>query len=143
MAELRITEEEMRYISLFETLTGISPKDCFVDGENGRVVYVVKKGMAGLAIGRGGSTVERVRKALGMNVEIVEHSEDLEEFIHNLFMPVKPRRIRDVRRGGKRIIYVEVSPTEKGIAIGKNGRNIQKVRHILRRHHAVDDVIVV
>jgi len=143
VAELRITAEEMRYISLFETLTGISPKDCFVDEENGRLVYVVKKGMAGLAIGRGGSTVERVRKATGMSVEIVEYSENLEEFVQNLFMPVKLRRIRDMRRGNKRIIYVEVPPTDKGIAIGKNGRNIQKVRHLLKRHYPVDDVVVV
>ncbi len=143
MAELRITAEEMRYISLFETLTGVTPKDCFVDEENGRLIYVVRKGMAGLAIGRGGSTVERVRKATGMNVEIVEHSDNMGEFIQNLFMPVKLKKIRDVKRGSKRIIYVEVSPTDKGIAIGKNGRNIQKVKHILRRHYPVDDVVVV
>jgi N utilization substance protein A len=143
VAELRITAEEMRYISLFETLTGVTPKDCFVDEENGRLIYVVRKGMAGLAIGRGGSTVERVRKATGMNVEIVEHSDNMGEFIQNLFMPVKLKKIRDVKRGSKRIIYVEVSPTDKGIAIGKNGRNIQKVKHILRRHYPVDDVVVV
>ena len=48
---IKFTTTEMKYIALFESISGASVKDCIVDEEQGRVIFVVKKGDIGAAIG--------------------------------------------------------------------------------------------
>ena len=43
---------------------------------------------------------------------------------------------------GKRIAYVEVPTKEKGLAIGRDGKNIEKVKKLSLRHHNINDVII-
>lgn len=38
-----LTEDEMRYIALLESVTCASGRDCVVDDEHGRVLYVVDR----------------------------------------------------------------------------------------------------
>jgi N utilization substance protein A len=40
------------------------------------------------------------------------------------------------------LAYVEVSNKDKGLAIGRNGKNIEKVKLVAKRHHDIDDVIL-
>lgn len=44
------------------------------------------------------------------------------------------------RRLGRVIAHVKLPQEEKGKAIGKGGRNIQLLRMLAKRHHAVADV---
>ena len=57
---IKFTANEIRYIALFENMTGAMVKDCIIDDEHGKVTFVVKNGDMGLAIGKGGSTVSKV-----------------------------------------------------------------------------------
>ncbi|MEM4934010.1 MAG: KH domain-containing protein, partial [Desulfurococcaceae archaeon] len=61
-------------------------------------------------------------------------------------LALTPARVTDMklvtRPDGTRILYVAVHPSDKAIAIGKGGKNIQKLRLILKRHFGVDSVIV-
>ena len=42
------------------------------------------------------------------------------------------------------MITVEIKiPKEKGIAIGKNGRNIQKTRLLTFRHFGIEKVVII
>ena len=50
---IKFTSTEMRYIALFESVTSAGVKDCIIDEEQGRVLYVVNEGQVGVAIGRG------------------------------------------------------------------------------------------
>ena len=43
---------------------------------------------------------------------------------------------------GKRIAYVEVPTKEKGLAIGRDGKNIEKVKKLSLRHHNINDVVI-
>lgn len=142
MSEVRLSTEGIRYIALFESLTGARAKDCFEDTENNRLIFVVKSGDMGLAIGKGGDRVNRVKKTIGKNVEIIEHSEDPVEFVKNAFHPVSIKNVNIVVKDSKRIAYVEVNTKEKGLAIGREGKNIEKVKNLSLRHHSIDDVII-
>jgi len=113
VGEIRLTTEGVRYIALFESLTGATARDCVDEGD--RVLYVVRTGDMGLAIGRNGEHINRVKKSIG---------------------------VERVVRGGRRIVYVDVPPNEKGLAIGRDGRNIEKMRMLAQRHHNIDDVII-
>jgi N utilization substance protein A len=96
----------------------------------------------GLAIGKGGDRINRVKKAVGRHVEVIEHSEDPVEFVKNAFHPVSIKNVNITVKDDKRIAYVEVLTKEKGLAIGRDGKNIEKVKKLSLRHHNIDDVII-
>ena len=43
---------------------------------------------------------------------------------------------------GKKKVLVTVDPQDKGVAIGKAGRNVARARMILKRYFDIDSVIV-
>ena len=136
---VKLSAESIRYLTLFENLTGASVKDCIILDD--RVIFVVKKGDMGIAIGKGGINVERARELIGKRIEIVEYSDDPVEFITNIFKPIKVT-VKLTDRKGKKIAQVFVSPELKGIVIGKGGKNINKAKELARRHHDIEDIIV-
>lgn len=140
MSEIKLTTEGLRYLSLFESLTGAMARDCII--EDDRIMFVVKPGDMGMAIGKNGANIDRVRKTLDKQVEVIEFNEDAKKFIKNLFQPATIKKVSIQSRGNKRLAYVEVTNRDKGLAIGKNGRNINKVKMLAQRHHSLDDVII-
>jgi N utilization substance protein A len=141
-SEVKLSTDGIRYIALFENLTGARARDCYEDSENNRLLFVVKNGDMGLAIGKGGDNINRVKKAIGKHIEIIEHSDDPAEFVKNAFHPVLVKNINISVTDGKRIAYVEVPTKEKGLAIGRDGKNIEKVKKLSLRHHNINDVII-
>jgi N utilization substance protein A len=39
---IKLTSREMRYIALFESITGATVKDCVVDNDLNRIIFIVK-----------------------------------------------------------------------------------------------------
>ncbi|MGA7076127.1 MAG: NusA-like transcription termination signal-binding factor [Halobacteriota archaeon] len=142
MTEVKLTTEGIRYIALFESLTRAVARDCYIDDENDRVIFVVKKGDMGLAIGKNGNNINRVKRSIGKHVEIVEFSGDVDEFVANTLQPVSVKKVHVVSKENKKLAYVEVMSKDRGIAIGKNGRNINKAKVLAQRHYGLDDVII-
>ncbi len=136
---IKLGEEELKTIATFENLTGAIVKDCII--EENRIIIVVKKGDAGLAIGRGGINVKRASQILGKKIEIVEHSEDPVEFIRNIFMPYRVLNVRIIEKGGKKIARVEVDIKDKSLC--RTEKNLKKAKILAKRHFDIDDVIVV
>jgi len=136
---VKLSAESIRYLTLFENLTGASVKDCLVYDD--KVVFVVRKGHMGVAIGKAGINVERAKELIGRRIEIIEHSDDPAEFIANIFKPIKVN-VRLMDKSGTKIAQVSVSPDLKGIVIGKGGKNINKAKELAKRHHDIEDVIV-
>jgi N utilization substance protein A len=135
-----LSTEGLRYIALFEELTKATVKDCIID--DGRIIYVIKAGDMGAAIGKNGDHINRVKKTVDKHIDLVEYSDEPAEFIKNAFSPVTVRSVNIVDRNNKRLAYVEVSNKDKGLAIGRDGKNIEKVKLVAKRHHDIDDVIL-
>jgi transcription termination/antitermination protein NusA len=142
MTEVKLTTEGIRYIALFESLTRAVARDCYIDDENDRVIFVVKKGDMGLAIGKNGTNINRVKRSIGKHIEIVEFSGDVDEFVANALQPVSVKKVQVVTKESKKLAYVEVTSKDRGIAIGKNGRNIHKAKVLAQRHYGLADVII-
>ena len=140
MGEIRLTAESIHYIALFENMTRAKILDCIPEEE--RLVYVVKQGDMGLAIGKNGENINRVKKTLDKSIELVEYSEDPVTFLKNAFGPVSLSSVNIMNKNSKRLAYVEVPNKEKGLAIGRNGKNIEKVKMLVRRHHDIEDVFL-
>jgi len=140
---IKITSTEMRYIALFESVTGASVKDCIIDEEQGRVIFVVNEGHVGVAIGKGGRNIHTLETMTGKKHEIIEYSEDPAQFIKNALKPAVVREVRITERpDGKTMAVVNVNPRDKGVAIGKNGRNAERLRFLAKRYFQIQNVSI-
>jgi N utilization substance protein A len=140
---IKITSTEMRYIALFENISGASVRDCIVDEEQGRVIFIVKEGEIGAAIGRGGRNIHLLEKMTGKKHEIIEFSEDPVQFIKNALKPAMVKEVRITERpDGKTMAVVNVNPRDKGVAIGKNGKNAERLRLLTKRYFQIQNVSI-
>ena len=78
LSNIKITENEMKYMALLENMTGATIVDCIIDDDEDTVIFAVKKGEVGMAVGRGGEKIKRFRRMTNKNVEIFEHIDDPE-----------------------------------------------------------------
>jgi N utilization substance protein A len=141
---IKFNANEIRYIALFESMTGAMVKDCIIDEENGKVTFVVKNGDMGLAIGKKGATVTKVQNAVDKGVEIVEHSEDVTEFMKNIFSPAQIKGVKVLQKeGGEKIATILTDGgTNKRLAIGKNGINIERAKLLAKRQHNISNIVL-
>ncbi|MGO9643226.1 MAG: NusA-like transcription termination signal-binding factor [Candidatus Bathyarchaeia archaeon] len=137
-SRIKITGEEMRLIALFENITGATANDCIIDTD--RIIFVAKPGEMGLAIGKGGKNINMLRKMTGKPIEVVEFGDTIDELVKNSLAPAKIKEIRITERPDRKIVVVEVDPKDKALAIGKNGRTIDKTRMLAKRYYQIDHV---
>lgn len=139
---IRLKGDEMRLIALFESITGATSKDCLIDEENDRVILVTKKGEMGLAIGKAGRNINTLRKMTGRQIEVVEAADEPEQLIRNSLAPAQVRTVRITEKPDSKIAVVEVETRDKAIAIGKNGKTIDKARLLAKRYFNIEHVII-
>jgi N utilization substance protein A len=143
MPDIRLTEEEIRYATLFESITGVTPIDVVIDNEYSRIIFVVQKNQAAFAVGKGGSHLKMLRNIVGKDVEIVEAGESPEELIKNSLYPAKVIMVKVTKApSGSKVAITTVAPEDKGIAIGKNGRNIARAKMLAKRYFDIEKIIL-
>jgi N utilization substance protein A len=129
--ERTIGFKERRYIEELRILTKSTAIDCLIDERFDRIIYIVRPGDMGLAIGKKGENIRRMQKVLGKKIEMVEYSENPDDFIANMFRPALLSSVEKDEAGRVRVILQKRS--ELGIAIGKGGANVEKARLLFRR----------
>ena len=140
---IKFGANEIRFIALFENMTGAMVKDCIIDDDNNKVTFVVKQGDMGVAIGKRGSTVSKVQKAVDRGVEVIEFNEDPAQFIRNILSPAELQNvIFSTKKSGEKIATVTTDNTNKRIAIGKNGINIERAKLLANRLHNIENIIL-
>jgi len=137
-SRIKLTGEEMRLIALFENITGATANDCIIDSD--RILFVAKPGEMGLAIGKGGKNINMLRKMTGKPIEVVEFADTVDGLVKSCLAPAKVKEIRITERPDRKIVVVEVDPKDKALAIGKNGRTIDKTRMLAKRYYQIDHV---
>lgn len=144
MTEIKLTSDELRLMSLFQSITSATARDCIVDDRMERVIFVVNKGQMGLAIGKGGSTIKQLQNVVGKKVELVEFSDDPAEFIRNMLNAdmVNDVRISDRNDGTKQAVVI-VDQRKKGAVVGREGRNAEKARLLAKRYFQISNVLIV
>jgi N utilization substance protein A len=129
--ERTIGFKERRYIEELRILTKSTAIDCLIDERFDRIIYIIRPGDMGLAIGKKGENIRRMQKVLGKKIEMVEYSENPDDFIANMFRPALLSSVEKDEAGRVRVILQKRS--ELGIAIGKGGANVEKARLLFRR----------
>ena len=140
--KIHLTNEEMRYMALFESMTGATSEDCLIDKKNRRIIFIAKKGEMGLAIGKKGMNIDSLRKMTGQQIEVVENADTPEELIKNSLYSARIMSIRITENPERKMAVVEIEPKDKAKAIGKNGKTIEKTRMLVRRYFQIDHVVI-
>ena len=134
--DITLTNQEMRFIAVAEGYIKTRIIDCLNDSQ--RLTFVVEKGKLGKAIGKNAKNLTQLQKIFKKDVKFIEFDDHIEQFIKNLF---KPYELTNIEITNQRI-QVEVKPSDKGKAIGKNGHNINSIRQIAKRHHEIEQLKV-
>ena len=133
----------MKTMNIFSNVTKISAKDCVIDKKLDRIIFVVRRGAVGTAIGRSGLNIKKLKSMLAKDIEIVEDDEDPERFIKNALVPASVEKVVVVRRKNKpNLAFVTIKQGQRGLAIGKDGRNIERARLLAKRHFDIENVII-
>jgi N utilization substance protein A len=135
--KVTLSDTERRFLALFEDETGATARDCLVADD--RVVVLVAAGEMGRAIGPGGKHVRDLETKLDRSVHLVEDADTAEAFVESTLAPAAVRHVT-ISEQDDRVAYVEVPEEDRGVAIGKDGRNIETARELARRHYDVDDI---
>jgi len=140
-----LSDAARRYIALFEEETDATARDCLVPDEEGsvegddRVVFLVKPGDMGKAIGSGGETVRELERQLGTEVTLVEDADTAEAFVANALAPAAVYNVT-ISEDDDTVAYAEVDDDDTGVAIGEGGRNIAVAERLAERHHGIDSI---
>jgi N utilization substance protein A len=142
--KIKLTSNELRLMSLFQSVTSVTARDCVVDDKMDRVIFVINKTQMGLAIGKGGATIKQLQNVVARKVELVEYSDDVSEFIGNILNSSMINEIKiDERSDGTRQALVVVDAKKKGIVVGREGRNAEKARLLAKRYFQISNVFII
>lgn len=131
-----LSHEDLQIIGLVENRTGAKIMDVITS--DSAIVFLVNKGDLGKAIGKEAVNLHRLKMELKKVVEFLEYSDNLEEFIRNLFKPVQVTKIDFFDENRK--VLLEVDPENKGLAIGKGGEKINRARLLVDRYYSVKEL---
>lgn len=140
MEDITFNEKTLRYVSLFEEVTGTKVKDCIDIPE--KVIFLVKPGEIEKAIGKAGKNVTKVSNKIDRNVHVIEYAEEPKKLLKNIFYSYGVKDVTLEEKNGVQHGTVEVKPENKARAIGKNGRNLSIARKIMMRHSDISSVSV-
>ena len=138
MTDIMLSNEAMQCIKMASNITKTYIVDCIITDH--KLIFIVKAGQLGAAIGIKAKNLEKLRKIFNKTIKFVELNSDKEKFIVNLFKPYKINNVTFEDKDDTSIAKVEVDISDKSKIIGKNGRNIEIIREIARRHHSIKDV---
>jgi len=130
---VKLGTDSIRTIALFEKITTVHARDCLINDEE--AYFVVDRDKMGRAIGKNGSNMKNLRRVLGSrHVKIFACSSDLESTIRSMVPGLKKVEIKNGS------VLISVPRSDKVAVIGKNGRNINAIREILKRRFAVKEL---
>ena len=131
--------ETIKYINLFENLTGTHVKECLLNKE--KLVLIVKAEEIRKAIGKNGFNIKKFENITNKRLKVVAYSDDPILFVKSFIAPIIAKQIEledDVI-----IIYV-VGISEKGLLIGRDRKNIDILKSVVKRYYKeIKDVRIV
>lgn len=138
MTDISLSTETMKYIHTATQIINVDILDCLLLDD--KLVFVVRKGQLGAAIGKKAKNLERLRVLFKKTIKFVEEDPDKLQFIRNL---CKPYEIKEIAMSGTEdalVARITVLSSDKSKVIGKNGQNIEIIRKLAQRHHNFKDV---
>lgn len=138
MTRIKYDLSLMKFISIFENLTGAKIKDCVQTPE--LLYFVVQEGQIGIALGRHGSNIRRVEEVLNRKIKIVEFNPLLNQFIVNAIHPLQLENIEESE--DKTITLTARDMKTRGLLIGRGAQNLRRTEGLIKRYFEIKELRV-
>ena len=125
----------MRYINLFEKITKISPKHCFI--YNNTIIFVVSGSKVSQSIGENGKNIKKIGQILDKKIKVVMQPngiEDAEKFISTIIYPAQMKNIEI----SKNNLILNAGYQNKAILIGRNKVRLEEMKKIIKNYFGKD-----
>lgn len=119
----------IQYINLFNSVTKVTPKDCFF--EDSTLIFLVKEGDIGKAIGKGGMKIKLLKNKLRKEIKIIEFSEDILKFVKNL---IYPNEVQKLYKEDSVVFIEDHNSRIKGKIYGRDRKNLKFINDILKKY---------
>jgi N utilization substance protein A len=130
-------------MSLFQSITKVTARDCLDDQKYDRIIFVVNEGKMGLAIGKNGSNIKSLSNVLKRNIELVEYFDDPSKFLKHVFNSKFINEIKLTEKvDGSSQAIVLVDASKKGLVVGREGRNAERARLFAKRYFDISSVLI-
>ena len=136
---VELSDEARRLVALFQDEAGVTVRDCVLVDDHDLVVFLVEAGQMAEAIGPQGRVVKRVERLLDRDVKLVENARSPAAFVANAIAPAAVYNVT-ISHNRDTVAYVEVAQEDRGVAIGRDGKNIDAARRLVRRNCDVDGI---
>ncbi len=124
-----IDMQDLRYLNLFEKVTRISTKYCFV--YNNVVYFCVPRHLISRAIGENASNLRRMSEIFRKRVKIVAIPKDISEAKTFIESVVEPVQIKEMEINENEIV-VGGNVQTKAALIGRNKRRLLEMQEIIK-----------
>ena len=119
----------INYINLFNSITRVTAKDCFFEDE--KLVFMVKEGDLGRALGVKGSKIIKLKNLTKKNIKLIEHSDDIIKFVKNLIYPID---VQKIYKENSTVFIEEPNSRIKGKIYGRDRKNLVHINEILKKY---------
>ena len=135
---MKLNNETIKLINLFEMLTGARVKDCF--DYNDKILFIVNHGDIKKVVANRGSKIKKLEGMIKKKIKVVEYSDDVGEFLKSFISPIKVVSIENVDN----IIQIKADDVRnRGILIGRDRRNLDSLKNVVKKYFDVVDIKVV
>ncbi|MDY6769050.1 MAG: NusA-like transcription termination signal-binding factor [Candidatus Nanohaloarchaea archaeon] len=131
--------DTIRKINVFEEITGVEVQDCIINDDSAH--FVVSDDKVGMAVGKGGSTIQKVQDNLDMDVRVYGDADDIEGFVDNL-VPADINGVEVEVEDGEETAVIYVDGDQRSRVVGRGGETIELVERFLQKEFDVDAVRV-
>ena len=136
MNKIKYDSSSIKFMTLFESMTGAKVKDCIL---NEKIFFIIEENSMGKAIGKNGSNIRRIENILKKKIKLAEFSNDVLQFIKNIAYPVEINNIKNENG----VITIQGKDTNtKAMLIGRDRQNINHTIGIVKRYFDVKEIKV-
>ena len=131
-----IDMKDMRYLNLFEKVTGIRTRFCFE--HNNTIFFCVPKQFVSRAIGESAKNLKIIGKTIARKVKVIffpTSTNDAKAFIERIIEPVN---FKDIEIKDKEIIITAGGMQNKAALFGRNKRRLEEMKKITQTFFSKD-----
>lgn len=139
MGILKYDATSLGFMMLFKNTTGVDAKDCF-SLDKGMLVFVTEKGTTGLAVGREGRNIIRLKASLKKEIKIMESADNPTGLVTNFVWPQKPV---SVTREDNIISITFPKSMDRRVLLSNNKTKLMQLKAVVKRYFPeIEDILL-
>jgi len=136
---MKLGREEILLMNALSNIAGVNARDCLIG--NKMVSFVVKEDEMGSAIGKNGATVNKLKKMLNRNIELIPYNKDPKKFLKESFGNITFSEIGLKESNGKKFLFASMD-SENRRKMMQNFGKMKRVKEIAKRNYEIEDIRV-